>query len=144
LLNSPIFSQIFSDDPVRRNHFLGIGVDLAKSNRSLWIDQTFTLYSMSFFWSSWHCKELLIGINNKIGSYNLYVVNVRFHLNVFSTQVRVSPYILKRGSDSLFVGMFWQFALCWSTYSLFYVQNVWLTPCSRKYLCYYSGIILFG
>lgn len=40
-------------------------------------------------------------MNNKIGSYNLYVVNVRFHLNVFSTQVRVSPYIPKWGRDKI-------------------------------------------
>jgi hypothetical protein len=50
---------------------------------------------MSYFLNSWHCKELLMGINNKIGSYKLYVLYVHFHLNVFSTQVRVSPYILK-------------------------------------------------
>jgi hypothetical protein len=35
-------------------------------------------------------------MNNKIGSYNLYA---RFHLNVFSTQVRVFSYIPKRGRD---------------------------------------------
>jgi hypothetical protein len=28
-------------------------------------------------------------MNNRIGSYNLYVVNACFHLNVFSTQVHV-------------------------------------------------------
>jgi hypothetical protein len=69
--------------------FLCNGVDLAKSNRSLWTDQTFILYSMSLFGVHDIVKELLIGMNNKIGSYNLYVVNVHFHLNVFSTQVRV-------------------------------------------------------
>jgi len=53
------------------------------------------LYSISF-WNSQHCKELFIDINNKIGSCNLYVVNVRFHLNVFNTQVLVFPYISKR------------------------------------------------
>jgi len=74
--------------------FLGIGVDFAKSNRSLCTDQIFTLYIMSFFffffWNLWHCKELLIDRNKKIGSYNLYVVNARFYLNVFSIQGRVS------------------------------------------------------
>jgi hypothetical protein len=80
--------------------FLCNGVDLAKSNRSLWTDQTFILYSMSLFRVHGIVKELLIDKNNKIGSYNLYVVNVRFHLNVFSTQVRVSPYIPKRGRDT--------------------------------------------
>jgi hypothetical protein len=40
------------------------------------------------------CKELLIERYNKVGDLNLYVVNARFHLMfVFSTQVRVSPYI---------------------------------------------------
>jgi hypothetical protein len=35
-------------------------------------------------------NNILIDRNNKIGGYNLYVVNARFHLNVFCTQVRVS------------------------------------------------------
>jgi hypothetical protein len=54
---------------------------------------------MSLFGVHGIVKELLIDMNNKIGSYNLYVVNVRFHLNVFSSQVRISPYIPKRGRD---------------------------------------------
>jgi hypothetical protein len=79
--------------------FLGIGVELAKSNRSLRTDQIFILYSMFLLENSRFCKELLIEMYNKVGDLNLYVVNECFHLNVFSTQVRVSPYIPKRGRD---------------------------------------------
>jgi hypothetical protein len=60
--------------------FLGIGVDLAKSNRSLRTDQIFTLYSMFLLENSRCCKELLIEKYNKVGDLNLYVVNARFHL----------------------------------------------------------------
>jgi hypothetical protein len=70
--------------------FLGIGVDLAKSIRSLRTDQSFTLYSMFLLENSRFSKELLIERYSKVGDLNLYVVNARFHLNVFSTQVRVS------------------------------------------------------
>jgi hypothetical protein len=34
-------------------------------------------------------------------SQNGDVVNARFHLNVFSTQIRVSPYIPKQGRDKM-------------------------------------------
>jgi len=69
----------------------------------LWTGQTFILYSMSLFGVHGIVKELLIDMNNKIRSYKSNVVNVRFHLNVFSTQVCVSPYIPKRGRDNFSV-----------------------------------------
>jgi hypothetical protein len=33
--------------------------------------------------NSRYCKELLIERYNKVGDLNLYVVNARFHLNVY-------------------------------------------------------------
>jgi hypothetical protein len=88
------FPSTLSRWPNKMTSFLGIGVELAKSNKSLRTDQIFILYSMFLLENSRFCKELLIERYNKVGDLNLYVVNARFHLMfVFSTQVRVSPYI---------------------------------------------------
>jgi len=78
--------------------FLGIGVDLAKSNRSLRIDQIFILYSMFLLENSRFCKELLIERYNKVGDLNLYVVNARFHLKCLFLALKfVFPLISQNG-----------------------------------------------
>jgi hypothetical protein len=78
--------------------FLGIVVNLAKSNRSLRTDQIFILYSMFLLENSRYCKELLIEMFIKVGDLNLYVVNARFHLKCLFLALKFAfPLISQNG-----------------------------------------------
>jgi len=78
--------------------FLDIGVELAKSNRSLRTDQIFILYSMFLLENSRFCKELLIERYNKVGDLNLYVANARFHLKCLFLALKFAfPLISQNG-----------------------------------------------
>jgi hypothetical protein len=84
--------------------FLGIGVDLAKSNRSLRTDQIFILYSLFLLENSRYCKELLIKMYNKVGDLNLYVVIARFHLKCLFLALKFAfPLIFQNGGVTMYV-----------------------------------------
>jgi hypothetical protein len=132
--------------------FLGIGVELAKSNRSLRIDQIFILYSMFLLENSRFCKELLIERYNKVGDLNLYVVNARFHLKCLFLALKFAfPLISQNGGVTsakpflfysfLFVFQQQTFVLCLQSKMIYKKEKK--NRLSAKPFLFYSFLFVF-